>query len=70
MTGNGSFRALIVEHERATPGGLVYDWLDDYDVEVEELRIDVEERAAGGRPAAGPWPALSRRRAEQPLFYR
>ena len=44
MTGNGSFRALIVEHERATPGGLVYDWLDDYDAEVEELRIDVEER--------------------------
>jgi len=41
---NGSFRALIVEHERATPGGLVYDWLDDYDAEVEELRIDVEER--------------------------
>ena len=44
MTGNGSFRALNVEHERATPGGLVYNWLDDYDVEVEELRIDVEER--------------------------
>ena len=45
MTGrNGAFRALIVEHERATPGGLVYDWLDDYDAEVEELRIDVEER--------------------------
>ena len=41
---NGSFRALIVEHERATPGGLVYDWLDDYDAQVEELRIDVEER--------------------------
>jgi GMP synthase-like glutamine amidotransferase len=41
---NGTFRALIVEHERATPGGLVYDWLDDYDVQVEELRIDVEER--------------------------
>ena len=37
-------KALIVEHERATPGGLVYDWLDDYDAEVEELRIDVEER--------------------------
>lgn len=40
---NGAFRALIVEHERATPGGLVYDWLDDYDAEVEELRIDVED---------------------------
>ena len=41
---NGAFRALIVEHERATPGGLVYDWLDDYDAEVEDLRIDVDER--------------------------
>jgi GMP synthase-like glutamine amidotransferase len=41
---NGTFRALIVEHERTTPGGLVYDWLDDYDAQVEELRIDVEER--------------------------
>ena len=41
---NGTFRALIVEHERATPGGLVYDWLDDYDAQVEELRIDVDER--------------------------
>jgi GMP synthase-like glutamine amidotransferase len=41
---NGAFRALIVEHERATPGGLVYDWLDDYDADVSELRIDVEER--------------------------
>jgi GMP synthase-like glutamine amidotransferase len=41
---NGSFRALVVEHERATPGGLVYDWLDDYGAEVEDLRIDVDER--------------------------
>jgi len=40
---NGSFRALVVEHERATPGGLVYDWLDDYGAEVEDLRIDVDE---------------------------
>jgi GMP synthase-like glutamine amidotransferase len=41
---NGSFRALVVEHERATPGGLVYDWLDDYGAEVDDLRIDVDER--------------------------
>jgi GMP synthase-like glutamine amidotransferase len=41
---NGSFRALVVEHERATPGGLVYDWLDDYGAAVEDLRIDVDER--------------------------
>jgi len=45
MSGNGTFRALIVEHERATPGGLVYDWLGDYGAEVEDLRIDVDERA-------------------------
>ena len=43
MSRNGAFRALVVEHERATPGGLVYDWLDDYNAEVEDLRIDVEE---------------------------
>jgi GMP synthase-like glutamine amidotransferase len=36
-------KALIVEHERATPGGLVYDWLDSHDLDVEELRIDVED---------------------------
>jgi GMP synthase-like glutamine amidotransferase len=38
-------KALIVEHERATPGGLIYDWLDSYKADVEELRIDVEDRA-------------------------
>jgi GMP synthase-like glutamine amidotransferase len=37
-------KALIVEHERATPAGLVYDWLDSHDADVEELRIDVDER--------------------------
>jgi GMP synthase-like glutamine amidotransferase len=37
-------KALIVEHERATPGGLMYDWLDSHDIDVEELRIDIEER--------------------------
>ena len=37
-------KALIVEHERATPGGLVYDWLDSHNADVEELRIDVEDR--------------------------
>lgn len=37
-------KALIVEHERATPGGLVYDWLDSHAADVEELRIDVDDR--------------------------
>lgn len=37
-------RALVIEHERATPGGLLYDWLTDRGFAVEDLRIDVEER--------------------------
>jgi GMP synthase-like glutamine amidotransferase len=36
-------KALIVEHERATPGGLVYDWLDSHEADVDELRIDVDD---------------------------
>jgi GMP synthase-like glutamine amidotransferase len=44
LSANGTFRALIVEHERATPGGLVYDWLGSHGAEVDELRIDIEER--------------------------
>jgi GMP synthase-like glutamine amidotransferase len=37
-------KALVIEHERATPGGLVYDWLADHNFEVEDYRIDVEDR--------------------------
>ncbi len=44
MSSNGHRRALVIEHERATPGGLVYDWLADHDFEVEDYRIDVEDR--------------------------
>ena len=44
MSGNGKLRALIVEHERATPGGLVYEWLEAHDADVEELRIDIDDR--------------------------
>jgi GMP synthase-like glutamine amidotransferase len=42
-------RALVIEHERATPGGLVYDWLEDHGVEVEELEIDVDDREVDPR---------------------
>jgi GMP synthase-like glutamine amidotransferase len=42
--GDGCFRALIVEHERATPGGLIYDWLHDHGAAIDELRIDVDDR--------------------------
>jgi GMP synthase-like glutamine amidotransferase len=35
-------RALVVEHERATPGGYVMQWLVDREFETEVLQIDVE----------------------------
>lgn len=40
----GRLRALVIEHERATPGGLVYEWLEKHAAKVDELRIDVEDR--------------------------
>jgi GMP synthase-like glutamine amidotransferase len=45
----GSFRALIVQHERATPAGLVYEWLDAHGAEVDELQIDIEDREVDPR---------------------
>jgi GMP synthase-like glutamine amidotransferase len=42
MSRNGTLRALIIEHERATPGGRVYDWLEAHGAEIDELRIDIE----------------------------
>ena len=44
MSGSERLRALVVEHERATPGGLVYDWLEQRGAELDILRIDVEDR--------------------------
>jgi len=43
------FKALIVEHERATPGGLIYEWIGDHGARVEELRIDIEDREVDPR---------------------
>jgi GMP synthase-like glutamine amidotransferase len=37
-------RALILQHEEPTPPGLVTEWLADHGVEVETLRIDVDDR--------------------------
>ena len=37
-------RALILQHEEPTPPGLVGGWLDEHGAEVDELRIDVDER--------------------------
>jgi GMP synthase-like glutamine amidotransferase len=36
-------RALILQHERPTPPGLVTEWLDAHAADVEVLRIDVED---------------------------
>jgi GMP synthase-like glutamine amidotransferase len=44
VSSNGKPRALVIEHERATPGGLVYEWLEDHGVEIDELEIDVDDR--------------------------
>ncbi|MFB3739011.1 MAG: type 1 glutamine amidotransferase [Candidatus Velamenicoccus archaeovorus] len=37
-------RVLILQHEEPTPPGLVSEWLDEHDAEVETFRIDVDER--------------------------
>jgi GMP synthase-like glutamine amidotransferase len=42
-------QAIIIEHERVTPGGLIETWLRERGAEVEILRIDVEERAVDPR---------------------
>jgi GMP synthase-like glutamine amidotransferase len=49
VSGDGKPRALVIEHERATPGGLVYEWLADHAVEVEELEIDIDDREVDPR---------------------
>jgi GMP synthase-like glutamine amidotransferase len=41
---NGRLRVLIIEHERETPGGLIYEWLAEHDAQVEDLHIDVDDR--------------------------
>ena len=46
---NGQLRALIIEHERESPGGLIYEWLADHDAQVEEFRIDIDDREVDPR---------------------
>lgn len=46
---SATFRALIVEHERPSPAGFVYDWLGEHGAEVDELKIDIEERQVDPR---------------------
>lgn len=37
-------RVLLIEHERVTPAGLVADWLDRHNADVDVVKIDVGER--------------------------
>ena len=42
-------RALIIQHEAATPPGLMTAWLAEQSAEVDTLRIDIDERLADPR---------------------
>jgi GMP synthase-like glutamine amidotransferase len=42
-------KALIVQHEEPTPAGLLGDWLQRRNAEVDVLRIDLEERLPDAR---------------------
>ena len=37
-------RALLLQHEEATPPGLVTEWLGEHEASVETFRIDVDDR--------------------------
>jgi GMP synthase-like glutamine amidotransferase len=41
--GASKLKALIVQHEEPTPPGLLGEWLDRQDAEVDILRIDLDE---------------------------
>jgi GMP synthase-like glutamine amidotransferase len=47
--GASKLRALIVQHEEPTPAGLLGEWLDGQNAEVDILRIDLEEKAPDPR---------------------
>ena len=37
-------RALVLQHEQPTPGGLILDWLEEKGAQVDLHRIDIEDR--------------------------
>jgi GMP synthase-like glutamine amidotransferase len=37
-------KALVLQHEQPTPGGLILDWLEEKGAEIDLHRIDVEDR--------------------------
>lgn len=49
MTANPKLRALIVQHEEPAPAGLIREWLDARDADVDVLRIDEETRVPDPR---------------------
>src|ERR1700716_508348 len=42
-------KALIVQHEEPTPPGLLGEWLDEQNADVDVLRIDLEEKVPDAR---------------------
>ena len=40
----GDLRVLVVQHEEPTPAGLVLEWLEDQEANVEIYRIDIDDR--------------------------
>jgi GMP synthase-like glutamine amidotransferase len=36
-------KALVIEHERATPGGLIYEWLESHGIETFDYPIDIDD---------------------------
>jgi GMP synthase-like glutamine amidotransferase len=47
--GDGSLRALVLQHEDPTPGGYVNEWLDERGADVDVFRIDVDPRQVDPR---------------------
>lgn len=43
-TAGDALRVLIVQHEPATPAGLIGDWLDQQRADIDTYRIDIEDR--------------------------
>ncbi len=41
---DGGLRALIIQHESATPPGVLSEWLDELGADVDVFRIDLEVR--------------------------
>lgn len=48
-TGDGSLRALVLQHEEPTPAGYVNQWLGERGADVDVFRIDVDPREVDPR---------------------